>query len=158
MKARNPSTGNLETVYVKALDSMPVGTEVDFDGQASDIPTGWEQVDNILWTNPNPTSDFASQNVTLNSDDYDMYEIIYKNYKTENYYMNTGTTPKGYGKLIMMIGGANGPYNYTRQVTFNSATSLTIGNCTVNYGTTTSQNNAQVIPVYIIGYKTGLFD
>lgn len=44
MKARNPSTGNLETVYVKALDSMPVGTEVDFDGTSADIPTGWEQV------------------------------------------------------------------------------------------------------------------
>lgn len=43
MKARNPSTGTLETVYVKALDSMPVGTEVDFDGSASDIPTGWEE-------------------------------------------------------------------------------------------------------------------
>lgn len=42
MKARNPSTGNLETVYVKALDSLPVGTIVDYDGQASDIPTGWE--------------------------------------------------------------------------------------------------------------------
>lgn len=46
MKARNPSTGNLETVYVKALDSMPVGTEVDFDGNISDIPAGWEQVTN----------------------------------------------------------------------------------------------------------------
>lgn len=44
MKARNPSTGNLETVYVKALDSMPVGTEVDFDGTNADIPTGWEQI------------------------------------------------------------------------------------------------------------------
>lgn len=44
MKARNPSTGTLETVYVKALDSMPVGTEVDFDGTSADIPTGWEQI------------------------------------------------------------------------------------------------------------------
>ena len=42
MKARNPSTGTLDTVYVKALDSMPVGTIVDYDGQAGDIPTGWE--------------------------------------------------------------------------------------------------------------------
>lgn len=41
MKALNPSTGNLEEVYVKALDSLPVGTIVDYDGQTSDIPTGW---------------------------------------------------------------------------------------------------------------------
>lgn len=46
MKALNPSTGNLERVYVKALDSMPVGTEVDFDGQTSNIPVGWEEVTN----------------------------------------------------------------------------------------------------------------
>ena len=49
MKARNPSTGTLETVYVKALDSMPVGTEVDFDGTSADIPIGWEQVNNVLY-------------------------------------------------------------------------------------------------------------
>lgn len=45
MKAKNPSTGNFEEVYVKALDSLPVGTEIDFTGSASDIPVGWEQVD-----------------------------------------------------------------------------------------------------------------
>lgn len=37
--------GQWKEIYVKALDSMPVGTEIDFDGQASDIPVGWEQVD-----------------------------------------------------------------------------------------------------------------
>lgn len=44
MKARNPSTGNLETVYVKALDSMPVGSVVDFTGSSADVPAGWEEV------------------------------------------------------------------------------------------------------------------
>ena len=38
MKARNPQTGNLETVYVKALDSMPVGTQIEYTGDT--IPTG----------------------------------------------------------------------------------------------------------------------
>ena len=45
MKVKNPSTGNFEEVYVKALDSLPVGSEIDFTGSASDIPAGWEQVD-----------------------------------------------------------------------------------------------------------------
>lgn len=44
MKVKNPSTGNFEEVYVKALDSLPVGSEIDFTGSASDIPVGWEQV------------------------------------------------------------------------------------------------------------------
>lgn len=43
MKVKNPSTGNFEEVYVKALDSLPVGSEIDFTGNASDIPAGWEQ-------------------------------------------------------------------------------------------------------------------
>ena len=45
MKAKNPSTGNFEEVYVKALDSLPVGSEIDFTGSASAIPVGWEQVE-----------------------------------------------------------------------------------------------------------------
>lgn len=44
MKARNPSTGNLETVYVKALDSLPVGSVLDFTGSSADVPAGWEEV------------------------------------------------------------------------------------------------------------------
>lgn len=45
MKARNPNTGNLETIYVKALDSLPVGSEIDVE-DGSDIPVGWEEVEN----------------------------------------------------------------------------------------------------------------
>ena len=49
--------GQWKEIYVKALDSMPVGTEVDFDGQTSDIPVGWERVqakqidlETVVWT------------------------------------------------------------------------------------------------------------
>lgn len=42
MEVKNPITGNFEKVYVKALDSLPVGTIVDYVGQSSDIPIGWE--------------------------------------------------------------------------------------------------------------------
>ena len=48
MKARNPSTGNLESIYVKALDSLPVGSQIEFSG--TDIPTGWEQVNDYSTT------------------------------------------------------------------------------------------------------------
>ncbi len=74
MKARNPSTGTLDTVYVKALDGMPVGTEVEFDGTSANIPTGWEQAD--VWqtlatnvsnnTNVNLPDDFDELFVEIN--------------------------------------------------------------------------------------------
>ena len=38
--------GEWVDLSIKALDSMPVGTIVDYDGEASDIPTGWENVGN----------------------------------------------------------------------------------------------------------------
>ena len=42
MKARNPSTGNLESVYVKALDSLPVGTILEFPTtSSSNLPIGY---------------------------------------------------------------------------------------------------------------------
>ena len=41
MKAKDKTTGTFKEVYVKALDSLPVGAEIDFEG--TDIPTGWEE-------------------------------------------------------------------------------------------------------------------
>lgn len=70
MKALNPSTGQFEEVYVKALDSMPVGTEVDFDGQASDIPIGWE----VAETSKNITT-ASIVNGTLTSANLDIKAI-----------------------------------------------------------------------------------
>lgn len=59
--------GQFKPIYVKALDSMPVGTEVDFDGQASDIPVGWEQVENevVLYNNVNGTTGNVSLNDSI---------------------------------------------------------------------------------------------
>ena len=51
MKARDSQTGTLKDVYVKALDSLPVGSEIDYSGTSQDIPAGWEQV-----TDPNSYS------------------------------------------------------------------------------------------------------
>lgn len=48
MKALNPSTGQFDTVYVKALDSMPVGSQIEFIGNT--IPAGWEQVNDYSTT------------------------------------------------------------------------------------------------------------
>lgn len=35
--------GTYKDIYVKAFDTLPVGTEVDYDGET--VPTGWTQVD-----------------------------------------------------------------------------------------------------------------
>ena len=42
MKYRDPETGEFKELYVKAADTLPVGTVVDFDGD--EVPAGWEAV------------------------------------------------------------------------------------------------------------------
>lgn len=80
MKARNPSTGNFEEVYVKALDSLPVGSEIDFTGSASNIPIGWEEVDGkslVAYTLYNGPA--TNNNITLSDSavNYSQIEIFF---------------------------------------------------------------------------------
>lgn len=43
MKYRDPETGELKEISVKAADTLPIGTIVDYDG--TEVPDGWEKVD-----------------------------------------------------------------------------------------------------------------
>lgn len=109
----------------------------------------------ILWTNPNPTSNFAGQTITLSSSDYDMYEVLFYGSGTRADTMTSGRIPKGENAFLQQaydIG--NGVQVRNRSVKYVSDTSYNITDGTIN-GTT---NNTQNIPIYVIGYKTGLFD
>lgn len=75
MQARKDKDSPFRTLYVKALDSMPVGTEVDFDGQASDIPTGWEQVNNVLYDSSTGTNTDVSLSDSISN--YSYLEITF---------------------------------------------------------------------------------
>ena len=53
MKYKDPITGEIKDIYVKALDNLPVGSIVEFDG--STIPDGYEEVEEeevVLYNNP----------------------------------------------------------------------------------------------------------
>ena len=45
MKFRDPETGEFKELYTKAADTLPVGAEVDFDGD--EVPAGWEPVSGV---------------------------------------------------------------------------------------------------------------
>lgn len=42
MKYRDPQTGEFKEITVKVADTLPVGTEVDYDGTT--VPNGWEEI------------------------------------------------------------------------------------------------------------------
>ena len=43
MKYKDPSTGQLKELSLKAADTLPIGTIVDYDGE--EVPEGWEEVE-----------------------------------------------------------------------------------------------------------------
>lgn len=67
--------GEYKDIYVKAFDTLPVGTEVDFDGSV--VPDGWTEENNILYQSP--TSSGVNTNITLNDNvnNYKYIEIYY---------------------------------------------------------------------------------
>ena len=110
----------------------------------------------VLWTNPNPTSTFTSQSIDLQNSDFDTIQIIF--YQAINIlrFQSTGLIPIGESHLSTMFNAKS----YIR--TFRIANNvLTFDDCNTynSYNSTTATvNNNALIPIYIIGYKTGLFN
>lgn len=141
-----------------SLDKNGVGIMCAFDSSLG----GKLQVDGkiidggkVLWVNNDITSNFSAQTITLNSDDYDFYEVIFKQTTSIDRAFSSGKILKGYG-TILNYHPAQAHY---RAINYTTDTSLFIGEGVdvPQYGSTSS-NNSQCIPIYIIGYKTNLFN
>ena len=116
----------------------------------------------LLWTNPSPLSSFEPDSITLSSDDYDVLEIYYYDWKTSKR-MKSVKALKGENILIdTSFYSGTDYYVASREMTYNSNTSYSVGNCVSLYGTTTTAIvnpiNSVCVPVKILGYKTGLFE
>lgn len=147
---------------VKADDMNEIKTVVN--NNATETSKNTTDIANIsgtiLWTNPNPTSAFASQTVTLSSDDYDMLEIFYYDYIGTNNMYSTKFIKGNNGNLMAMFQYHDHGYIGNRLATYKSDISYTFSNG-VTIVQSDSFNRAGTgewcIPLYIIGYKTGLF-
>lgn len=53
----------------------------------SGAPLGGMQLD-LLWTNPNPASDFAAQTINLDTTQYKMVMIVFRWHKNQSHYLN----------------------------------------------------------------------
>lgn len=108
----------------------------------------------ILWTNPSPSSAISSATtITLSSSDYDMLEVFYLQVTNGNLCYSSRLL-KG-NSTRMRIHTTDGT-NVYRGLTYLSDTSYRID---LPYSDTTLTSiYSLAIPIYIIGYKTGLFD
>lgn len=136
-------------------DAIPVGLEAEYTG--STAPEGWEEVDEkaeILWTNSSPSSNFAGQTINnLNLSNYDSYRIIWATSTSGIIKQSTGLIPTGERTEFFTCFYNNGVSVRYRQISAITSSSISFADATENGNT----NNGACIPIYIIGYKTGLF-
>lgn len=144
MKAKNPSTGNFEEVYVKAIDALPIGTTVEYTGSSSNIPAGWEAVSGqnkitktsqaralagrSLNTDNNSTTDSFSCNYLNDklSKRYKIYNITTSNTFAEVQAMMEDTSPK-------VLNFAKGNYTFNNTFRLNANTTLLFNNSTITF-------------------------
>lgn len=103
-----------------------------------------------LWTNPSPTSSFTAQNISLASADYDLLLCVFGMASSGSSYQISSIAEKG--KIITLgfvMGTSASKPAYMRYITYNSDTSLAVGNCYENGST----NNAYCIPINVYGIK-----
>lgn len=114
----------------------------------------------ILWTNPNPTSNFSAQNITLNSADYDLYEVVFSpgsGQAATATQDSTGMIFKGKSTRCIYIDLQNNDIK-SRRITYVDDTTLAIATGYASGLTNPSITDGigHCIPEFIIGYKSKL--
>lgn len=153
----------------KSIAGTPDTTMSDTSTNSVENKVIKEYVDNkinnlkkVVWTNPNPNSNMPNNTIiNLLSDDYDILEIFYK-YTTSNNTMWSKKIIKGYSAYLEIATPyyttSNQVANEYRLFTRNSDTQYTVSHCNITYTSNTSTTREDfIIPIYIVGYKTGLF-
>ncbi len=138
---------------VNASDLNEIKTVVNNNATALEKTQG-----TILWTNPSPTSSFGAQTITLSSSDYDVLEIYCAMQTGNPNDIVSGRAIKGKNVIINCLAPtASASPMRVRRVNYTTDTSLSVESA--YYGTVelTATNNTYVIPLYVVGYKTGVF-
>lgn len=161
MKARNPNTGNFEKLYVKALDSMPIGTEVDFDGSVSDIPDGWEEVSGTNYTAFELYNNTSGTTGTIQLSDsvsnYSYIEILYFINVLPNICGNSCIIDPNVCSRAILFTSIPTNANWSTNVRLIEISGTSITNVYENYinliGSTTDTNTSDIKIYKVIGYK-----
>lgn len=101
-----------------------------------------------LWENPDPTQNFAAQNITLSSGDYDFLLGMCNITKTATL-MISCMAKKGSGLSFTRTDTSNNISNIWRNISYVDDTHLSVADCMNNAAT----DNTKVIPVVIYGIK-----
>ena len=117
-------------------------------------------VGRILWTNHNATIAFGPQTINLSSNDYDILEFYYKSLTGSDEIVSSKTIKGHNANLQTLYLDGTKIDIVVRKATYINDTSYSISTGNIVQAPSTSNTfttNVQCIPLYVIGYKTGLF-
>lgn len=108
----------------------------------------------IMWTNPDPeTAISTATEIYMNTDDYDMYEVVYSISYTGSTttLMSTGKIPKGHSTRLQFC------YLQDSSVRIRDRQIDYVNDNTMSIGTNISMDgDLACMPLYIIGYRNNL--
>lgn len=109
-----------------------------------------------VWVNPDPSSAFPTQQITLSSDDYDVLEWHFID--SSRIYIFTTKTIKGYGTQFEYFSISVWDRHWARRITYSSDKKYIIGDC-MKFETNSSVfENNNLVPLYVIAYKNDIFN
>lgn len=151
----NPDISNINKITASDMNSIKAG----INANETNINNNYTNLGGkIIWTNNAPSSNFSAQTIILNEslENYDFYEIHFLSEIGTNEYLSSGKIKVGYASNVFQgwcstntgISGRSRSWQYTSntQLHFDAAIknqTTAISNC---------------IPLYVIAYKTGIFD
>lgn len=150
--------GELPEYYAKKSNLDTVSQTATSAGElAAENATKIENMKmKLLWQNPDPTSEFVSQTIMLNSSDYDYIDVFYKVQPNVNRVISVRVL-KGSGTHLSYTQTTNSTYIlvYNRIISYVNTVSLSVGDGVLQRtnNTTSQTDNSHIIPIAIYGGK-----
>lgn len=107
----------------------------------------------ILWTNSNPTQPFAQQNITLQQNNCDVLIWICERTSNNSSILISEQSLKGYGTMITSV--ASDGETLRRGIIYSSGETYVVQSGAKGASV---QADEYLVPLYVVGYNTGLFE
>lgn len=138
------------------------GNETDKAPCVQAVNNGLENIrGKILWTNPNSAENIsADYEMNLSSDNYDLIEVIYQ-YSTSGVQQTSSKAVKGTPISLQAYSIGSNMTILVRRMDYVNDTKYKLSACSLHQVTgnnVNTENTSGIIPLYVIGYKTGLFN
>lgn len=142
---------DLDFQGLEIADEYTTGDNVAYSADYSNSAFGGK----VLWTNPNPTSNMGETTIQINNlSDYDVIEVYVKSSTTGNN-MLVEKIINGFGSTLKWWNAGTGKFNERGMTTNINNNTITFTRCSIY---DVGYNDNILIPLYIVGYRIGLFN